>query len=113
MKKNVELIKLILLELESRNLADVQKSLSIEGYTEEEVMYQLRLLHRREFIEAIDNSSYRDIYILPGHMTDRGHDLLAKLKDDNIWSKVKKFATENAPGAGLSILLKYLESLIR
>lgn len=100
MQKNWDLIREILIRLEAAETPNtVLSAKSITGYEEQEVAYNMRLLHNAGFIKAsILESSAGDGLIdaaLARHLTNSGHELLDTIRADTVWEKVKeKFASK-------------------
>lgn len=95
MVRNWDIIREILLQLESAQTANARLNASaVSMYPEQEVAYNMRLLHEAGYIEAnILNSSRGDGSIaaaLARRMTNAGHDLLETIRTESIWGKVKE-----------------------
>ena len=94
MKRNWEIIRAILLELESSTTANsVLNATSLPPYEEQAVAYNIRLLHQAGYIVAnIRDSSTGDGKIgiaLARSLTNSGHELLDTIRNDTVWSKVQ------------------------
>lgn len=98
MVRNWEIIREILLRLESESTPNCfVNANSFTNFSEQEVAYNMRLLHDDNYIDAkILNSSSGDGKInvaLATRLTAAGHDLLDTIRNDTVWAKIKeKFA---------------------
>lgn len=95
MKRNKELIRLILLELESRDtegwvdLAE-ESTLTNQGFTKEEIWYNSLLLGEAGLAEyqALHEGAVPVEEVILGNLTMQGHDVLDHIRDDSIWKKL-------------------------
>ena len=95
MKRNKELIRLILLELESRDnegwvdLA-AERTLTDQGFTEEEIWYNSLLLGEAGLAEyqVLHEISTPVEEVILGSLTMQGHNVLDHIRDDSIWKKL-------------------------
>lgn len=115
MKRDIELVRLILLEMESVPTYLAEPNLNFDGYSEEEVHYHVMLLDEAGLIVAIDASSGSDLYWIPQRLTWQGHEFLEASKNNDAWNKTKEIM---AKGGGFvfevakSILIKLIEQQI-
>ena len=99
MTRNWEIIREVLLRLESTNTPNAYVNAnSFDGQPEQEVAYNMRLLSEAGYIEArIMNSNSGDGKINAAQalrLTNAGHDLLDTMRNESVWNKVKeKFAS--------------------
>ena len=94
MKKDWEIIRAILLELESSPTANaVLNANSLPPYDEQQVAYNIRLLNQAGYIVAnTRDSSSGDgkiVIALARSLTNSGHELLDTIRSDRVWSKVQ------------------------
>jgi hypothetical protein len=100
MIRNWEIIRQILLRLESTNTPNAYVDAnSFDGYPEQEIAYNMRLLSEKGYIEAqIKSSSTGDGRInkaQASRLTNAGHDLLDTMRNETVWNKVKEKFTSN------------------
>lgn len=96
MKRDMDLIRLILLEIEEEYKSTAIYNLSVDGYDKETVAYHCKILHEAGFI-----SDYKAIYANNrlcdfgiGSLTWEGNNYLDKIRDASTWGKIKAFLTE-------------------
>ena len=97
MKKYMDLIREILLLIESKeNINEYfdSNSIEIEGYSQDEITYHIRLLFKENYIKAIDASSFDGESYLINSLTWDGHEFLDKIRNDNTWNKTKDIMKE-------------------
>ena len=99
MQRNWEIIREILLKLEESNKANpFINANSFNGFDEQEVAYNMRLLSEAGYIEAkiqnLNDGSGRIGIALATKMTNSGHNLLDTIRNETVWRKIKdKFST--------------------
>lgn len=94
MKRDMDLVRDILLFLEGRNSSAHVKSeaFPMEGRSASEIQYHLNLIYQAGFLngEPIKSStSERLISVLPFDLTWQGHEFLETVRDPEIWRKAK------------------------
>ena len=104
MKRDLDLIRLILLAIEADALYRTGRHghfrLSIPGYHDDNVQYHLALLHEAGFLVAqVMNYDY-----FVTRLTWDGHEFLDTIRNDSIWNRAKGKALETTGGLGLSVL---------
>ena len=95
MKKDWEIIRAALLELESAPRANTNLvPAHLPQYPEQEVAYNLRLLSEAGYIEGkfVDSSAGdgRIAAAIATRLTNKGHELLDTVRNDNVWTKLKE-----------------------
>lgn len=105
MQSNPELMRQILFAVE----ADVNAigpgwvDLKIEGYTDNEISYNVQLLGDAGYLLTQDLSSSSGFHVAPKRLTSAGHDFLDATRSDAAWSHVKS-VTAAAGSFTLSLL---------
>ena len=96
MKRDMDLIRLILLKIEEEHKSTAIYNLAIDGYDKETVAYHCKILHEVGFI-----SDYKPFYannrlceFRVGGLTWEGCDYLDKVRDNSVWSKTKDAITQ-------------------
>lgn len=94
MVKNWTIIRAVLLRLEAAKTPNTAlDAKNFEGFSEQEVAYNMRLLNDAGYIKAnILESSSGDGHIgaaLARSLTNSGHELLDTIRNDTVWGKVQ------------------------
>jgi hypothetical protein len=103
MKRDMELIRKLLLFFEEKESPQHIKVPPIEGYDDGTIKTHLVLMHDAGFLrcEPVRSStSDRVIYVVPFELTWAGHDFLQTMRDDTLWRKAKEHVLK--PGASWS-----------
>lgn len=115
MKRDLDLIKLILLEYEKlppppHGIMEIK----IPNYSSEEVIYHQKLLMDDNFIigtSQIYLGGTQDFF--PERMTNKGHDFLEKMKNEYAWNKTKATIVEKGGGFALDIINSLITAIIK
>ena len=89
MKRDMDLIRTILLEVEKLPLSGANSELEIPGHTPEEVTYHIMLCQEAGLLDAVDASSFDGTYWIPTRLTYQGHEFLDAARADTIWNQAK------------------------
>ena len=96
MKRDMDLVRLILLKIEEEYKSTALINLSIDGYDMETVAYHCKILHDAGFVSNY-NASYAgdELYIFSvGALTWEGNDYLDLVRDNSLWKKTKDTITQ-------------------
>jgi hypothetical protein len=107
MKRDLDLCRQILQQVEDHDKAMGAVPLNIEGHSAEEVSYHVMLLAKAGLLEAFDFTSTAGFNWQPKRLTWEGHEFLDSIRNDTVWNSVKKTVMEKG-GAIPFELLKLL-----
>jgi len=113
MKRNWDLIRSILLKLESQ--AEARGSLSPDGFTgfdSEAVSYHFKLLQSAGLIEAIDYSSLNELSLVARSLTWQGHEFLDKIRNDTVWNSLKTTIKSKSLDLSLDTIKQVAQTII-
>ena len=102
MKRDLDLVRKILLEIESWPDASQARRVDIKGYSQGAINYHASLLYESKYIEASVRKSQAGDTIFPIHLTWGGHEFLDEARDTTIWEKAKTVA-EKAGASSLAV----------
>lgn len=113
MKRDMDLIRQILLEVESRNDLAL-KPVRIDGIDEINLNREVERLYDSGYLEGIADNQYQSQYkrIAVKDLSMKGHDFLDLIRDPDVWNKTKKGA-EAAGGFTLDLLKDLAKGLIK
>ncbi len=95
MKRDMELVRLILFEMEKVATWGEDLQFSFERYSKEEINYHVMLMNEAGLIVAIDASSVSDLYWIPQRLTWQGHEFLEATKNNDAWNKTKEIMAKS------------------
>ena len=120
MKRDMDLCRQILLkieECEETMISDhhqFEADLEKQNYTQAQIGYHVKLLHKANLLEAIDLSSMiLADYFIPKSITWQGHEFLENARNETLWEKAKSIAVEKGAGLTLGILQPLLIKLAK
>jgi hypothetical protein len=103
MRRDWDLIRNILIKIEDLPPGGSLHSshLATDEVDETNIAHQMFILNQGGFIEGHCNDTGRGHTCLAKNLTWEGHELLDKIKRDNVWNKIKE--TARVKGIDLSI----------
>jgi hypothetical protein len=115
MKRDMDLARRILLDLEESPDADGAggMGIEIEGRTEQEISYHVALLHEAGLLHAIDGSADDEICWMPVRLTWDGHEFLDASREPGRWEKAKRTVLEKTGGLSFEAIKQVLFQLLR
>lgn len=117
MKRDMDLIRHLLLVLEAKPGPEMLRSrdIEVEGYSPSEVQYHLNLMFQAELLNGEDvrsTTSDRLIKVMPFDLTWQGHEFLETVRDPEVWRQAKAGASK-AGTAGIEFLLGMAKVLLK
>jgi len=108
-KRDLELIRKLLIFFEEKESPQHVEVPPIEGYDELTIKYHLLLLHDAGLLrcEAVKSStSDRVICVLPFDLTWEGQEFLARVKNEGVWQKVRTVVAAKGGSVAFSVVNK-------
>lgn len=105
MKRDMELVRLILLDVEGETEVDMS------AYSQEQITYHKKLLYDSGFIDGIDVSSHSGWEIIEDQLTWRGHDFLDDARNDKVWREATHQIGKSIGSASLEVFKAVLASV--
>lgn len=112
MKRNMDLVRQILLEIEEQPFTSKWLDLEIDGFTREEITYHVMILYEAGLLEAVNLTTHGGIDWRPTRMTWEGHEFLEAARDDSRWQRAKSTMMEKAGGITFEVLKQLLMNLM-
>lgn len=91
MKRDMDLVRAILLAMETHPHGFAPAGFTIKGYDDEVIGHHCWLMAQGHLITADEITTANDPspHALPGAITWKGHEFLAVVRNDRVWRKVK------------------------
>lgn len=109
MKRDMDLVREILIEIEKSYVSTSICNLHIDGYDMETIAYHCKILHEAGLV-----SEYKPIYVddrlvtfFVGSLTWEGNDYLDKIRDNTIWKKTKDIIKDK----GLPLVFETIKTI--
>lgn len=111
MRRDLDLVRSILLEMEKSPTGYCASNPVIEGFAPEEVAYHAHLMGQAGLIDALQITTMSDEspQALAHAMTWAGHDFLAATREQDVWDTVKNIVIKPAGDAIFSVVLEWLK----
>ncbi|MGD0223084.1 MAG: DUF2513 domain-containing protein [Terriglobia bacterium] len=90
MKRDMDLIRAVLIEVEKLPYDGGFHHISVEGHSEEEVTYHVLLAHEHGLIDAANLTTMDGVCWKPKRLTYQGHEFLDSARSDTVWNKAKE-----------------------
>lgn len=96
MKRDMDLVRKILLKIEEQHVSTAILNLKIEGYDLPTVAYHCKILNEAGLLSHYSAQyASNEIYMFQvGGLTWEGNDYLDKVRDDSVWKKTKDVIVE-------------------
>lgn len=91
MKRDMELVRKILFNLEDDEETFRWKPIIIDGFEVNTIAHHLKIMDEANLIEAKQTVSTKDRHIwMAKDLTWNGHEFLDSIRNDKVWNKTKK-----------------------
>lgn len=108
MKRDINLVRTILLEIEKKEEPLGWIIPEIEGYSENEISYHIKILEEAGFVEARDLSTMGAFEWGAINLTWEGHEFLDASRSETIWNKTKSIIQEKMGSTSFEIIKELL-----
>lgn len=112
MKRDMDIIRTILLGAEAQTQKDFGSTFSVSGVSEEQIEIHLPLLIDKGLLEGKDWSSMKSRSWGMVRLTWDGHDFLDTVRDDEIWRETKN-GVKAAGGFSLDLIKSLAKGLVK
>ena len=115
MRRDLNLIRKLILAVEDREPQEWLPELIIEGYTREQIGYHSYLIVDAGLAKGADVSTLDNM--LPNwqlsYLTSAGHDFADAARSDSTWNKAIALVKDKASGITLDLLKQVLISIVK
>lgn len=114
MKRDMNLVREILLAIESEETGYAPNGLSLEGYSQEQIGYHILILLEAGLVEGQKTTSMssRSPSAIATRLTWTGHEFLDAARDKGRWKKALSIVQEKGGGAVTIGILTQLLSVL-
>ena len=114
MKRDMELVRNILLAIEEQYIDVALYDLEVEGYDFKTIAYHCKILYDAELI-----NDYKGLFAENelqnfgvGSLTWEGHEFLDKIRDDTVWGKTKETMKDKGIPFGLDAVKQISSAIV-
>ena len=114
MKRDMDLVRAIVLAIEDDPHGYAPRPIEVEGHTDEEVGYHVHIMAQGGLLNGIDVSSNESLspVALASSLTWAGHEFADAARDGTRWSKAKEMVVSKAGSVTIEILSKILSKMM-
>jgi len=105
MKRDIDLVRQLLLCVDGQAATGVLRSTMFEGYSQEKVRYHLRLLADSGFVKYVEKNVLGTTIL---RLTWDGHELLELARDPRVWDRAKRLVHEKTCGLSVEAIHQVL-----
>jgi uncharacterized protein DUF2513 len=113
MKRDMDLIRLIMIEIEKNLEPMTWVDVVISGHSYDEIVYHIMLLYEKGLVDANDCSSSDGMDWKAKRLTFDGHEFLDAARSDTVWKKAKERVLSTTGTLTLEALKMALPLVIR
>ena len=113
MQRNMDLVRMILVRLESSSGGWAPRDLGIHSFSPEEIGYHAHIMMQEGLIEGVDATTGHSSgpEAAPTNLTWKGHEFLDLARDQDRWNRAKAIIAK-VSGAPISVWMKVLTDLM-
>lgn len=116
MERDMDLVRKILLAVESNSSPAPIANLRIDGYSFDTVAWHCQLLYNHGFFDCFKanstgNQRYYTFWV--GNLTWEGAEYLDTIRDESLWGKIKILAKEKGLGLTFDIVKEIAHKIIQ
>jgi len=113
LKRDLDLARCILRIIEETPTARGWIDVVIDGHSDAEISYHVKLLAHEGLIEATDLSSSDGFTWKPTSLTWAGHEFISAAKDESRWAKAKEIVVKKGGALSFEVLKAVLIELMK
>ena len=113
MKRDMDLIRLIMIEIEKNPEPMAWVEVHVPGHSYDEIAYHIMLLYEKGLVDANDCSSNDGMDWKAERLTFDGHEFLDAARSDTVWKKAKDRVLSTTGTLTLEALKMALPLVIR
>jgi hypothetical protein len=113
MKRDMNLVRQIVLSIEASPSGFAPRELAVEGYSHEEIGYHLFIMLEAGLIRGADVTVHgaNSPEAIATSLTWAGHEFADAARNEDLWAQAMKLTREKAGGVTIDLLMKLLTSL--
>lgn len=117
MKRDIDLIRKLLIHLEEKPNDKIIMELELDGHDKNDVMYHFILMDQAGLIrcerEVSSTTSDRIIKVYPFSLTWQGHEFLEASRNEKTWNKAKALIKSKSGAISFDVLKALLISMAK
>jgi hypothetical protein len=111
-KRDIDLIRLILLEVEKNENYMQPIDIQAEGYSPEQIAYHVGLLGDAGYLTLSNKQHLRGFGVSPKSLTWSGHEFLDATRSGTVWHQLKARLKDQSVSAPLAVIQQLAVKLV-
>lgn len=113
MKRDMNLVRQLVLAIEASPSGFAPRDLVVDGYTREEIGYHLYIMLEAGLVRGADVTVHgaKSPEAIATSLTWAGHEFADAARNEDLWAKAMKLTKEKAGSVTIDLLMKLLTSL--
>ena len=113
MKRDMDLVRKIILAIESHEHGSMDEMVVVDGYSDEQVGYHAHLMLQAGLIDGFDISARDENSptVQPTSLTWAGHEFADNARNDTTWNKAKTTVAEKVGTVAFGVLTELLKKI--
>lgn len=112
MKRNLDLIRSLLLKIEESEKGLDSLETALTGYTQDQIDYHLGMLIDAGYVNATCMHTLARKHFYANGLSMQGHDYLDSVRDEGIWKQVKEKLGTVSGGTALAVVQEIASKII-
>ena len=115
MKRDMDLVRKIALQLEQHADGYAPRNFAVEGYSDEQVGYHIHLMMDAGLLDGFKTSHFGSTSptAKPKALTWAGHEFAENARSDTVWNKAKAVIRDKVGTASIAVLVEVLKQQAR
>ncbi|MCZ6653911.1 MAG: DUF2513 domain-containing protein [Planctomycetota bacterium] len=115
MKRDMDLVRKILLAIEGHDHSRAPKQIKLKGYADEQIQFHVWLMGRAGLLDVseVSHSLSTSHRAIPRNITWEGYEFLELARQDSLWEKAKRKVSEAGAGLTLDVIKGVLAQLAK
>lgn len=113
MKRDMSLVRHLVLAIEASPSGFAPRDLAVDGYTHEEIGYHLHIMLEAGLIRGADVTTQgaKSPEAIATSLTWAGHEFADAARSEELWAKAMELTKEKAGSVTIELIMKLLASL--
>ncbi len=117
MKRDIDLVRKLLLYLEEKPNGNIVKDIELEGYSKDELQYHFILMDQAGLLscerEVSSRTSDRVIRVYPFNLTWQGHEFIEAARNESFWNKAKEIVKSKSGALSVDVVKALLIAMAK
>lgn len=109
MKRDFDLIRRIMIDIERMPAFEQKQSFTYDGYDTATINQHIARLIEAKLVDGTPQTTSNQSRVLVNDLTWAGHDFLDAMRDDGLWAKAKENVLNPGASFTFGLLLHWLE----